>query len=130
MKTRNIALFAASSMLAPLLFFSLRLTAQQAAPPLAKQMVPNNPAEHPAPEQPIPYSHKQHLAMPCDRRQGQAVYSEARSLCQISETNSVGARVYRPTGHCVDTSRALSREREMRIVPRRSAGNGRNVGSH
>src|SRR6266478_264725 len=62
MKTRNIALFVASSMLAPLLFFSLQLTAQQAAPPLAKQMVPNNPAEHPAPEQPIPYSHKQHLA--------------------------------------------------------------------
>src|SRR6267154_86187 len=62
MKTRTIALFAAASMLAPLLFFSLRLTAQQAAPPLAKQMVPNHPAEHPAPEQPIPYSHKQHHA--------------------------------------------------------------------
>jgi hypothetical protein len=28
----------------------------------AKRMVPDNPSPHPAPEQPIPYSHKQHLA--------------------------------------------------------------------
>src|ERR1700693_2204016 len=28
----------------------------------AKHMVPDNPSPHPAPEQPIPYSHKQHLA--------------------------------------------------------------------
>jgi hypothetical protein len=27
-----------------------------------KHMVPDNPSPHPAPEQPIPYSHKQHLA--------------------------------------------------------------------
>jgi len=27
-----------------------------------KYMVPDNPSPHPAPEQPIPYSHKQHLA--------------------------------------------------------------------
>jgi hypothetical protein len=27
-----------------------------------KRMVPDNPSPHPAPEQPIPYSHKQHLA--------------------------------------------------------------------
>jgi len=35
----------------------------------AKKMVPDNPSPHPAPEQPIPYSHKQHLAfsMPCAR---------------------------------------------------------------
>ncbi len=62
MKSRNIPLFAAFSMFAALLFFALRLTAQQAAPAAAKQMVPNNPAEHPAREQPIPYSHKKHLA--------------------------------------------------------------------
>ena len=29
----------------------------------AKQQVPNNVAPHPAPEQPIPYSHKTHLAL-------------------------------------------------------------------
>jgi hypothetical protein len=63
MKSRNISLFAAFSMLVALLFFGLRLTAQQAVPLAAKQMVPSNPSEHPAPEQPIPYSHKKHLAV-------------------------------------------------------------------
>ena len=29
----------------------------------ARLMVPDNPAEHLAPEQPLPYSHKQHLAL-------------------------------------------------------------------
>src|SRR6201998_3716562 len=29
----------------------------------AKKMVPDNPSPHPAPEQPLPYSHKQHLAL-------------------------------------------------------------------
>src|SRR5260370_9823033 len=28
----------------------------------AKRMVPDNPSPHPAPQQPLPYSHKQHLA--------------------------------------------------------------------
>ena len=63
MKSRNIPLVTAFSMLATLLFLALRLSAQQAAPPAAKQMVPNNPSEHPAPEQPIPYSHKKHLVV-------------------------------------------------------------------
>jgi hypothetical protein len=62
MKGRSIALFAACSTLAALLFFALRLTAQQASPAAAKQMVPSNPSEHTAPEQPIPYSHKKHLS--------------------------------------------------------------------
>ena len=30
---------------------------------VTKPMVPDNPSPHPAPEQPIPYSHKQHLAL-------------------------------------------------------------------
>ena len=30
---------------------------------VAKPMVPDNPSPHPAPEQPLPYSHKQHLAL-------------------------------------------------------------------
>jgi len=30
---------------------------------MVRAMVPDNPSEHPAPEQPIPYSHKQHLAL-------------------------------------------------------------------
>src|SRR5258708_25298148 len=63
MKSRNVALFSAFSTLAALLFFALWLTAQQAAPLAAKHMVPNNPSEHPAPEQPVPYSHKKHLSL-------------------------------------------------------------------
>jgi class III cytochrome C family protein/cytochrome c7-like protein len=37
-------------------------TASASAPTSAKHMVPDNPSPHPAPEQPIRYSHKQHLA--------------------------------------------------------------------
>src|ERR1700730_3637773 len=39
------------------------LAQQTAKPHSARLMVPDNPSEHPAPEQPIPYSHKQHLAL-------------------------------------------------------------------
>jgi hypothetical protein len=41
----------------------------QKTPPvrsMAKPMVPDNPSPHPAPEQPLPYSHKQHLALGLD----------------------------------------------------------------
>ena len=31
--------------------------------PAVKAAVPDNPSPHPAPEQPLPYSHKQHLAL-------------------------------------------------------------------
>src|SRR5260370_21906882 len=47
-----------------LLCFSGAVFAQKTPKPhAAKLMVPDNPSEHPAPEQPIPYSHKQHLAL-------------------------------------------------------------------
>lgn len=40
------------------------LAAQQGTPrPGAKSAVPDNPSVHPAPVQPIPYSHKKHLAL-------------------------------------------------------------------
>lgn len=41
------------------------VAAQKATPvhAIAKPMVPDNPSPHPAPEQPLPYSHKQHLAL-------------------------------------------------------------------
>src|SRR5579859_1463424 len=46
-----------------LLFPAKSLGAQRTDKPQAvKQMVPDNPSEHPAPVQPIPYSHKKHLA--------------------------------------------------------------------
>jgi len=60
---RRIALTAVTQALA-LLFLGATLWGQQAvSPSQVKQMVPDNPAQHPAPVQPIPYSHKQHLAM-------------------------------------------------------------------
>jgi hypothetical protein len=62
-KTKWIALVAASQALAIFLFVAVRLTAQQATTAQAtKQMVPDNPSEHTPPVQPIPYSHKKHLA--------------------------------------------------------------------
>lgn len=40
------------------------LAAQQGTPrPTAKSAVPDNPSAHPAPVQPVPYSHKKHLAL-------------------------------------------------------------------
>lgn len=60
---KNILLVVFVQALAALLFFVTRTVAGQAAPSrAAKTMVPDNPSEHPAPEQPLPYSHKKHLA--------------------------------------------------------------------
>jgi hypothetical protein len=62
-----IASVVIASSLAALLFLAAGLTAQQAAPPQAmKQMVPDNPSDHPPPVQPIPYSHKKHLSLGLD----------------------------------------------------------------
>jgi Cytochrome c3 len=47
------------SLLVSLLFLAFYARAQQAA----KQEVPDNPAPHAAPQQPLPYSHKMHLAL-------------------------------------------------------------------
>jgi hypothetical protein len=59
----RIAILLGTQTLAALLLLVAGLAAQQAAfPEAARQMVPDNPSEHPAPAQPIPYSHKKHLA--------------------------------------------------------------------
>jgi Cytochrome c7 and related cytochrome c len=59
----NVMMLAAAAAVALLLIAS-RLPAQQtAAPPASKQLVPANLGEHPAPPQPLPYSHKTHLAV-------------------------------------------------------------------
>ena len=50
-------------MLAGLMFLIVCARAQQAQRAPAQQEVPDNLAPHPAPEQPIPYSHKTHLAL-------------------------------------------------------------------
>jgi len=41
---------------------SVRLSAQQPSSSATKRMVPDNPSAHEAPAQPLPYSHKTHLA--------------------------------------------------------------------
>jgi Cytochrome c7 and related cytochrome c len=61
-RMRNITLAIALPAVVVLLFLTTAIAAQQAAPSPAVKMVPDNPSEHPAPTQPIPYSHKQHLA--------------------------------------------------------------------
>jgi hypothetical protein len=55
----------AACALAALLCCSTAATAQKSTGvhAVAKPMVPDNPSPHPAPEQPLPYSHKQHLAL-------------------------------------------------------------------
>jgi hypothetical protein len=56
-----------STTLTAFLFLAAGLTAQPAASPQAvNQMVPDNPSEHTPPAQPIPYSHKKHLALGLD----------------------------------------------------------------
>jgi hypothetical protein len=50
-----------------LVFLVAGFAAQPAASPQAvNQMVPDNPSEHAPPAQPIPYSHKKHLALGLD----------------------------------------------------------------
>jgi Cytochrome c7 and related cytochrome c len=59
-----IALVVATQAVAAFLFVSTQLMARQATQAqTAKQMVPDNPSEHTPPAQPIPYSHKTHLAV-------------------------------------------------------------------
>jgi hypothetical protein len=62
-KGRNFAVVVAAQVLAALLLIAAGLMAQQTTESqAAKPMVPDNPSEHVPPAQPIPYSHKTHLA--------------------------------------------------------------------
>jgi len=63
-KKGKIALVVAAQAVAAFLFVGTQLMARQATLAQAtKQMVPDNPSEHTPPAQPIPYSHKTHLAV-------------------------------------------------------------------
>ncbi len=62
LRTRTVVLTAISLTGALVLAFGIRAQ-QPAASPDAKQIVPANLAEHQPPAQPIPYSHKLHLAL-------------------------------------------------------------------
>ena len=60
----KIIFVAATVVPATFVLFAANLTAQEAATlAAAKPMVPDNMSEHTAPLQPIPYSHKKHLAV-------------------------------------------------------------------
>lgn len=58
-----IAAWAAGFLLAVVFPLWTANAGQSAMPPAAQLDVPANPAPHPGPEQPIPYSHKTHLAL-------------------------------------------------------------------
>lgn len=61
---RRAALMAGAYILAAFGCLGVRIGAQSAGQPQTKaQMVPDNPAEHPPPVQPILYSHKLHLSL-------------------------------------------------------------------
>jgi hypothetical protein len=63
-KKGSIGLFVVAQVLAALLLVASGLAAQQTVQPVTeKKMVPDNPSEHTPPAQPIPYSHKTHLAV-------------------------------------------------------------------
>jgi hypothetical protein len=63
-KQGNMGLAATAPVLATIFLVAVGLTARPAAQAqAAKQMVPDNPSEHTPPAQPIPYSHKTHLAV-------------------------------------------------------------------
>lgn len=63
-KRMRIIAVAGGVQMAVLVMLAASLAAQDSAKSLVvKQMVPENPSEHPAPVQPIPYSHKKHLAL-------------------------------------------------------------------
>jgi hypothetical protein len=63
-KKGSIGLLFVAQVLAALLLFASGLAAQQTAQLMTeKKMVPDNPSEHTPPAQPIPYSHKTHLAV-------------------------------------------------------------------
>ncbi len=62
-RNRMFTLVIATPLLAALALLAGGLAAQQAPSTEAvKKMVPDNPSEHPAPAQPLPYSHKKHLS--------------------------------------------------------------------
>ena len=63
-RKRSIGLFVVALIVMVLVLISGGATAQQTAQSVnGKKMVPDNPSEHAPPAQPIPYSHKTHLAV-------------------------------------------------------------------
>jgi Cytochrome c7 and related cytochrome c len=86
--------------LAVLVFLVAGLAAQQDALPQTKnRMVPDNPSEHPAPAQPIPYSHKKHLAL--------------RLECKMCHTNAEPGKLmtFPDTSKCMQCHVAVAKDK-------------------
>jgi len=61
-KSRSITLAVTMAAVVTMLMVAVGSPAQHGSSTAAKRTVPDNPSEHKPPMQPIPYSHKQHLA--------------------------------------------------------------------
>lgn len=91
---------AMAATLAAVLSSAARLTAQPAVSPQeAKQMVPDNPSEHTPPAQPIPYSHKKHLAFGLE--------------CKKCHTNPEPGKLmtYPPTSTCMECHVTIAKDK-------------------
>jgi cytochrome c7-like protein/class III cytochrome C family protein len=97
---RNVAVALIAAVMGMCFLFAATLAAQQAPPAAAgKQEVPNNPSEHAPPVQPIPYSHKTHLALGL--------------TCQTCHTNPDPGRLmtFPATSRCMQCHVAVAKDK-------------------
>jgi hypothetical protein len=88
------------ALLAPVFFFLAGLALSQTTPSqAAKTLVSGNPSPHPAPAQPIPYSHKKHLALGLD--------------CKDCHTNPEPGKLmtFPDTGRCMQCHTVVAKEK-------------------
>lgn len=101
MKARRPVRWTIPGMILAALVISVRsLAGEQVTPPLAaKSVVPDNPSEHPAPVQPIPYSHKKHLALGLD--------------CKTCHTNPEPGKLmtFPDTGRCMQCHATVAKDK-------------------
>jgi Cytochrome c7 and related cytochrome c len=99
-KQGNMGLAATAPVLATLFLVAVGLNARPAAQAqAAKEMVPDNPSEHTPPAQPIPYSHKTHLAVGLE--------------CKDCHTNPDPGRLmtFPPTSKCMQCHVTISKNK-------------------
>ena len=102
MKTkRRVSLVSFGMTAAALVFFFVGSSATQQAglSQTARTMVPDNPSEHPAPTQPIPYSHKKHLAFGLE--------------CKMCHTNPEPGKLttFPETGRCMQCHATVAKDK-------------------
>src|SRR5690242_15460042 len=100
MKVRRRVSVVFFALLAPVFFFLAGLALPQTTPSqAAKTMVSGNPSPHPAPAQPIPYSHKKHLALGLD--------------CKDCHTNPEPGKLmtFPDTGRCMQCHTVVAKEK-------------------